>query len=303
LLGTFVTITAYGPDAASLNAAVSAAFDEFRSVDAIMSIHRPDSELSRLNARATNQTVVLSPELCTAISAALGIARETKGAFDITVRPVADLWGFIWKQEYRFPTTAELDAVRQRVGFELIDLDETNCTVSFRRAGVSLDLGGIGKGYAVDRAIERLQLLGVTNAMVIAGGDLRVIGKPPGHDAWTVQLEDPDKRGARFLLHLPEGALSTSGDYENYFEHHGRRYSHILNPNTGMPVQGIAACTVVAPTCMESDAFATAAMILGVDHSLNTLGKRYAIRFTLRPDDGQSPLPIQETAGFPRLPR
>src|SRR6185436_8715970 len=116
------------------------------------------------------------------------------------------------------------------------------------------DLNAIAKGYAVDCAIEKLRSLGISNAMVRAGGDLRVIGAPPNEDHWSVQIEDPTKAGDRRNLKLRESALSTSGSYENFFTANGRRYSHILNPRTGMPVEGVASCTVIAPTCMQSDA-------------------------------------------------
>jgi thiamine biosynthesis lipoprotein len=179
-------------------------------------------------------------------------ATQTQAArFDVTTRPLADLWGFIWKRDYRFPTQRERDGVLARVDFNLVQLDPVAKTVRFRQPGVSIDLGGIAKGYAVDRAIERLRAMGIERALVKAGGDLRVIGAPPGKPAWTVQLEDPRMSGAREEIPLRDAALSTSGDYENYFEYEGRRYSHILNPRTGFPVEGVVACTVIAPTCID----------------------------------------------------
>lgn len=301
LLGTFVTISAYGPDRAALNDALSAAFAEFRRADALMSIHRPDSELSRLNALAAREPVIVSPELFQVIAKALAIAEETDGSFDVTIRPLADLWGFIWK-EYRLPTDAELRAVLSRVNYRLVELDEQRRTVRFGAPGISIDLGGIGKGYAVDRAIEKLQQLGITNALVKAGGDLRVIGAPPGARHWTVQLEDPRKQGRRVSLALRDAALSTSGNYENFFEVAGRRYSHILNPRTGLPVADIAACTVIAPNCTESDAWATACIVFGVDGSLAQFGERRAMRFTLLPKASGSPdWPVRQSPSFPSV--
>src|SRR5213076_1139493 len=173
-----------------LNAAVSAAFEEFRRIDSLMSIHRADSELSQVNARASVEPVVLSGDLFRVIAKAQEIAEQTEGRFDITIRPLADLWGFIWK-EYRLPSEEELKAVLPRVNHRLVRLDPERFTVHFLAPGVSLDLGGIAKGYAVDCAIEKLRSLGVTNAMVKAGGDLRVIGVPRGKTNWSVQLEDP----------------------------------------------------------------------------------------------------------------
>jgi thiamine biosynthesis lipoprotein len=298
LLGTFVTITVYGENREWLNAAVSAAFEEFRRIDRLMSIHREDSELSRLNARAAAEPVVVSPELFRVITKAQDIAEQTEGSFDITIRPLADLWGFIWK-EYHRPTDEQLKAVLPRVNYRLVELNVEKRTVHFLGAGVSLDLGGIAKGYAVDCAIEKLRSIGVTNAMAKAGGDLRVIGAPSGKTEWIVQLEDPRKKRRRSKVLLRDAALSTSGNYENYFETGGVRYSHILNPRTGWPVQGIAACTVIAPTCMESDAMATACFVYGVDESLEKFGLSYLIRFILEPAKPTEQVwPVRETKTF-----
>jgi len=299
LLGTFVTISVYGENRERVNAAVSAAFEEFRRIDGLMSIHRADSELSRLNARAAAEPLVVSPELFRVIAKAQEIAGQTEGSFDITIRPLADLWGFIWK-EYRLPTDEQLKAVLTRVNYRLVQLGEEKRTAHFLGAGVSLDLGGIAKGYAVDCAIEKLRSNGVTDAMVKAGGDLRVIGVPPGKTNWIVQLEDPVKEGSRTKIPLRDAALSTSGNYENYFEMDGVRYSHMWNPRTGRPVQGIAACTVIAPTCIESDAMATACFVYGVKNSQAKFGSRFPMRFTLMPKspahDNSS---IRQTASFP----
>lgn len=302
LLGTFVTISAYGQDRIALNAAVAAAFDEFRQVDARMSIHRKDSELSHVNARAAQTPITVSPDLFEVLASAAAIAADSDGAFDVTIRPLADLWGFI-SRDYRLPSEAELQQARRRVDFRLVQLDATQRTARFLQPDIAIDLGGIAKGYAVDRAVEKLRACGVTIAMVKAGGDLRVIGTPPGKTAWEVQLEDPRKRGQRVTVSLREAALSTSGNYENYFELHGRRYSHILNPQTGLPVQGVAACTVVAPTCCESDAWATACFVMGSEASLRRLADRFAIRFTFMPPAGQPETwPVRQTENFPALP-
>ena len=291
-----------------------------------MSIHRTDSELARVNASATTNAVVVSPELFAVVRLAQDIATQTDGAFDVSIRPLADLWGFIWKQ-HRLPTEEELERTLPLVNFQNIQLDPATRTVQFAAAdsrkpltpslspsdgervvspsgdrvrGISIDLGGIGKGVAVDWAIEKLRSLAITNAMVKAGGDLRVIGAPPGETHWTVQLEDPHKEGQRVSIPLRDAALSTSGNYENFFEVNGRRYSHILNPRTGLPVEGIAACTVIAPTCAESDAWATALFVLGVEQSLERFGPTRAIRFTVPPTKNKtSAWHVRQSPNFP----
>ncbi|MEC8929696.1 MAG: FAD:protein FMN transferase [Verrucomicrobiota bacterium] len=278
-LGTLVSITVHHQDRAAAQRAINAAFGEFRAVDKLLSIHRTDSELAALNRTAGLQSCKASPELFAALQSALQIARQTDGAFDPTIRPLADLWGFIKKEGYRLPTPAERVAVLPRIGWRKVSLDPTRRLVRFRAPGLSLDPGGFGKGLAVDRAITRLQKDGIRTAMVKAGGDLRVIGLPPGKNYWTVRIEDPLKKGSRTIIRLKTGALSTSGNYENFFIANGRRYSHLLDPRTGLPVQGMASCTVTAPTSLEADALATACFVLGVKESTKQFGRRYGMRF------------------------
>ena len=270
-LGTFVSITVYAePDAA--RAGMDAAFEEFRQVDALLSIHRPDSQLARANAGGP-----MNAELRAIIERSLAIARETDGAFDPTIRPLADLWGFIKKEDFRLPTTNELKSVLPKVDYRKVSIRQSR--LHFAKPGMSIDPGGFGKGYAVDRAIAALQRHNIRHAMVKAGGDLRVIGLPPGQRHWIIYLEDPKKQGRRVAVRLESGAMSTSGNYENFFEINGQRYGHLLDPRNGLPVQTLAACTLTAPTCLESDAYATAACILGMANSKKKFGQRFGMRF------------------------
>ncbi len=283
LLGTFVVISAIGTNSAAVHRAIDLAFDAVREVDALMSLHRADSELVRLNASASDGPVAVSEELFRVIRFAQEVSRQTDGCFDVTIRPVADLWGFIWKQ-HRLPTDAELEMALANVGYQHVELDPVRRTVRFNRPGVSIDLGGIAKGYAVDSAIMTLRKHGVADAMVRAGGDLRAIGSQPGQAGWEVQLEDPAHRGKRVAVRLRDESISTAGNYENFFVVDGRRYSHILQPRTGLPVEGLAACSVRASTCMESDAWSTALFVLGPEQSVKQFGGTMAFRFTLMPD-------------------
>ena len=277
-LGTFVSITVFaGPGKSQV--AINAAFEEFRAVDRLLSIHRNDSELAQ-----ANRDGAVNRELNSVLSQVLQISNETKGAFDPTIRPLADLWGFIKKEGYRLPRPSELKSVLELVNYRKVALK--NKRLEFGAKGMSIDPGGFGKGYAVDRAIDVLKKSGVKNAMVKAGGDLRVIGLPSGKKYWIVFIEDPNKKGDRLEVPLRSGALSTSGNYENFFIEKGKSYGHLLDPRTGHPIQGIGSCTLVAPTCMESDAYATAACVLGVKQSQELLGKRYGMRFILLPEQG-----------------
>ena len=292
LLGTFVSITVYA-EPIKTQTAINAAFSEFRAVDRLLSIHREDSDLAK-----TNNGLEISAELQPVLKQALSIARETEGAFDPTIRPLAELWGFIKKEGYRLPTDAELRNVLPLVDYRQVELKD-NILIK-GKAGMSIDPGGFGKGYAVDRAIAMLERHGIRNAMVKAGGDTRVIGLPPGQDHWKILIEDPRKLGRRALIKLRHGALSTSGNYENFFEIDGRHYGHLLDPRTGYPIQGIGSCTATAATCMESDAYATAASVLGVTRSQQLLGSKAGFRFVMFPEaDPQGPLRVVETDRFP----
>ena len=273
-MGTYVVISAYGTNA---NQAISAAFEEVRRIDRIMSLHRPDSELSQVNARAVKTA---SEDLFRVLAKAQEISGVTDGSFDVTIRPVAEAWGFIDK-EYRMPSQAELTVALSKVGYRSVQIEPVGRSIKILRQGASIDLGGIAKGYAVDCAIEKLRSMGITNAMVRAGGDLRVMGE------WPVQIEDAKKTGERTTIQLKDAAISTSGNYENYFVVDGKRYAHILNPRTGMPVEGIAACTVIAPTCMESDALATALFVYGPERTAKHFGNTLDVRFTLAEPAGQ----------------
>jgi thiamine biosynthesis lipoprotein len=274
-----------------VQAAIDAAFNEFRAVDKLLSIHRHDSALARANDSGD-----LTPELAAIIQRALDVAKETDGAFDPTIRPLADLWGFIKKEGYRMPTDAELRIVLTKVNYRHIEI-KGNIFIKGPH-DMTIDPGGFGKGYAVDRAIAVLQRHGIQNAMVKAGGDLRVIGLPPGKKYWIVRLEDPNKNGQRTPVKLRSGAMSTSGQYENFVVIEGRRYGHLLDPRTGKPIQGIAACTLTAPTCFESDAYATAAAVMGVAKSTEKFGERFGMRFVLMDENGK--LRAVMTNHFPR---
>ena len=294
LLGTFVVITIYASSNEHAHSAIDAAFNEIRRVESIFSLHRSDTELSRLNA--SRGPIEVSDELAILLSYALEVARDSDGAFDPTVAPLVQLWGFLWK-EYRFPTANELATSLPRVNHRLVEADPRERTVRFLTNNVSLDLNAIAKGYAVDCAIEKLRSMGITNAMVRAGGDLRVIGSPPGEATWTVQLEDPGKAGQRTSIKLRDQALSTSGSYENFFLRDGKRYSHILDPRTGFPVQGIASCSVIAETCTESDAWSTALFVLGPERALAEFGPKMPLLFGIWTADGG--VELRRSPSFP----
>lgn len=266
------SIVVYGNDAQSLRQSVDAAFDEVDRIDRLMSHYKPDSPLSCLNQEAAKAPVKTDPELFDFLAECLRYSRESDGAFDITVGPLMKAWGF-FRGEGRMPSEQELVKARRNVGFQHVILDEKARTVFFDQPGVELDLGGIAKGYAVDRAVAVLQRRGINSALVSAGGStIYGLGTPPHEAGWEVKLQDPvapDKTA--LTVRLKNQALSVSGSYEKFFELGGRRYSHIMDPRTGQPVEGVLSVAVVTSSGTAGDALDNVFYVRGVEWGRNSL--------------------------------
>jgi FAD:protein FMN transferase len=259
-------IDAYGPDADALPRAVDDALDEVDRIDRLMSHYKPESPLSRLNREAGRHPVVVEPELFDFIAEAMRYSRESRGAFDITVGPLMKAWGF-FRGDGRVPSEKELAEIRRHVGASHVHLDPAAETIAFDDPGVELDLGGIAKGYAVDRVVSILKARHVSAALVSAGGStIYGLGAPPDREAWDVSIQDPiDARRVARTVQLKDRALSVAGRSEKWFEAGGVRYSHIMDPRTGRPVQGILSVAVLAPTGTAGDALDDALFVLGVE--------------------------------------
>ncbi len=232
-----------------------------------MSTYRSDSELSRLNRNATTEWIGASTDLLTVIDAAGRISRLTGGAFDITVAPLVDLWGFGPAQSgHRVPTHQELQEALARVGYAMVLTRRSPPAIRKLDKDLNIDLSAIAKGFAVDRICEYLESVAVADYMVEIGGDLRVRGRNDRGAAWSIAVESPrpGNRRVQRLLQLHDQAMATSGDYRNYFERDGLRYSHTINPIDGLPVShNLASVTVLSDTAMVADALATALLVLG----------------------------------------
>ncbi len=268
------TIVVHGPDAGLLPSAVNEALDEVDRIDRLMSHYKPDSPLSRLNREAADRPVRVEPELFDFIAECLRYSRQSDGAFDITVGPLMKAWGF-FRGEGRMPTKSELAEARSRVGYQHVILDREARTIRFDRAGVELDLGGIAKGYAVDRTVAVLKRHGIERALVNAcGSTIYGLGAPPGASTWNVKLQDPIRRKkVAMTVRLKNQALSVSGSYEKFFELAGVRYSHIMDPRTGAPVQGVISVAVITRTGTAGDALDNVFYVLGVEESRGRLKK------------------------------
>ena len=274
-MGCVYGIAAYGPDGDALPRFLDEALDEVDRIDRLMSHYRPDSPLSQLNQRAAGGVVGVDRELFDFLALAIGYSRESEGAFDITVGPLMKAWGF-FRGDGRVPAPAELAEARERVGYGHVRLDAATRTVRFDTPGVELDLGGIAKGYAVDRAIALLRERGVTAALVSAGGStVYALGAPPGQDAWTVSVQDPLTAGrVAITVALRDRSLSIAGVSEKFFERGRTRYAHIMDPRTGRPVRNVLAVAIVAPSGTAGDALDDAVFVKGVTGSRSYL-QRY----------------------------
>jgi thiamine biosynthesis lipoprotein len=261
-------IEAYGPDPAALPRIVDEAFDEVDRIDRLMSHYKSDSPLSHVNRDAARSPVIVEPELFDFIAEAMRYNRESDGAFDITVGPLMKAWGF-FRGEGRVPGDEELAEARRHVGAAHVILNSGGRTISFDEPGVELDLGGIAKGYAVDRVVGLLRQRPVAAALISAGGStVYGLGAPPGRGGWDVVIQDPiDPRKVAFTIELRDRALSVAGTSEKWFEAGGVRYSHIMDPRTGRPVQGVLSVAVLASSGTAGDALDDAFFVLGPEGS------------------------------------
>jgi len=253
LMGTTVEVVSPHPEAAKI------AFDEIRRIENLLSKYKPDSEVALLNQRGE---LDLSPETFYILKKSREFWQQSGGAFDVTIAPLMDLWGFT-QQAYHVPSDAEIQETLKRVGSDKIIFNDKNNVVKFKVLGLKIDLGAIAKGFAVDCAIKKLKARGINSCLINAGGDIYCLGDKSGRP-WKIALKNPRKPGFAGYLRLKDRAIATSGDYQQFFLQGNKRYAHILNPQTGHPADsGISSVSVLAPDCLTADAIATAVFVLG----------------------------------------
>ncbi len=244
-----------------------AALDLVDALEDQLSIFRPHSEISLLNRRASEEAVVVEAGLFSLLELALGVWRETGGAYDVTSAPLSDVWGFK-RRAGAIPSAEDLQQALSRVGSRHVELDEATQSIHFLIPGLEINLGSIGKGYALDRCSEVLAGSGVENYL-LHGGNSSVLARGsyaarPADGGWLVGLRDPlrpDRRLGQIVLR--DAALSTSGSGTQFFMHEGKRYGHILDPRTGWPAEGVLSATVLAPSGAEAEALSTAFYVMG----------------------------------------
>jgi thiamine biosynthesis lipoprotein len=265
LMGTRVSVDLWDEDEQRGGALVEQVIEEYRRIDATMSTYRETSEISRVNREAASHPVSISQELFDLIARALELARVSAGAFDITYESVGYLYDFRTSTR---PSQSEIEARLESINYRYVSLDAATQTIAFSRLGVRINLGGIAKGYAVEHAASLLRAAGIEHAMLTAGGDTRVMGDRRGRP-WIVGIRHP-RLADEVVTRMPlqDEAISTSGDYERFFEEDGRRYHHILNPVTGEPAQGILSVTVIGPDATLTDGLSTTVFVLGRERGL-----------------------------------
>lgn len=268
MMGTEISVYLWHDDPVAGGEAIEAVFDEVARINSLMSTYVEDSRISEINRDAANRPVAAGDELLNLILRSLDISVLTLGAFDITYDSVGQHYDFRAGQR---PDDETIAAGLESIDYRHIEVDRAKGTIRFRREGVRINLGGIAKGYTVECGVELLRRRGITNAIVTAGGDSRLLGDRRGKP-WVVGVRDPRRDGeVAVSMPLQDEAISTSGDYERYFEEDGKRYHHIISPSTGRPASEVHSATVVGPDAVITDALSTSVFVMGVDRGLTLI--------------------------------
>lgn len=268
LMGTEVSVLLWHADEAAGLEIVDQVFAEAERIDRLMSTYKEDSRISEINRLAATEPVIAGEELFGLIRRSLDISVLTRGAFDITYDSVGQHYDFRNRQR---PDETTIAAKRELIDFRFVTLDQAAGTVAFKQEGVRINLGGIAKGYVVERGVSILRKNGVRNGIVTAGGDSRLLGDRRGQP-WMVGIRDPRVEGeVAISVPLQDEAISTSGDYERYFVEGDTRYHHIIQPSTGEPAGGVHSATVFGPDAVITDALSTSVFVMGVDEGLRLI--------------------------------
>jgi thiamine biosynthesis lipoprotein len=276
-MGTLVRIQLYAADEAQAAAAFRAAFARIEELDGALSDYRPESELNRLCRAPAGTAVGIGADLFMVLEASQKLAEETGGAFDVTLGPLTHLWREA-RRRGRAPEAAAVREAASRSGYRKLHLDAERRTATLDEPGMQLDVGGIAKGYAADEALAVLARLGICRALVAMSGDLAIGDAPPGKRGWTISAGEPAR-----VLELSNAAVSTSGDTEQHLDAGGVRYSHIIDPATGMGLTHAPVVTIVARRGIDADALATAVSVLGEERGAE-VAKAYGAKVLGRRD-------------------
>lgn len=293
MMGTVVSISVVADDKPRADAAIKAAFDELDRLEKMMSVQFPDSAVSEINRNAGKSAVKVPSEIMEVLAQAKEVNRLSSGLFDVTIGPLVNLWGIETKDKY-VPGAREIAAVLPLCGFDNLSIDTGAATVFLKKPGMAIDLGGIAKGYAADRAVEVLQRMGIRGGVIAVAGDIRTIGTKPGGKPWRIGIQHPrDKEkllaSLEFTGDLTDNrqAVSTAGDYERSFMKDGTRYHHILDPRTGFPSSTCRSATVVAPKGLITDPLSTAVFLLGPEAGMALVEKMPGVEAIIVDNKGE----------------
>ena len=268
MMGTEVSVRLWHGDSDAANTVIEAVFAEAERINQLMSTYIETSRISEINRSAATRPVVAGEELFQLVQRSLDISVLTRGAFDITYDSVGQHYDF---RNRKRPDTDTVETELPRIDYRHVELDQAAGTIRFLKSGVRINLGGIAKGYVVERGVDILRSHGIENGIVTAGGDSRLLGDRRGRP-WMIGIRDPRKDGeVAISVPLENEAISTSGDYERYFEEDGVRYHHIISPSTGSPASGVHSATVFGPDAVITDALSTSVFVLGVDAGLRLI--------------------------------
>jgi thiamine biosynthesis lipoprotein len=284
IMGTRVAVQLWSTDPELAVRAIDAVMDDMHRTDELMSTYKPESQLSQVNAHAFERPVEVDPDIIDVVAKALEYSRLSDGAFDITYASVGYLYDY---RQHVHPSQAQIDAALPSVDYRQLKVDRKANTIRFLKGGMRIDLGGIAKGWAVDRGIEILRGLGIEHAMVNAGGDTRLLGDRLGKP-WIVGIRDPRKDHTVVTrIPLQDEAISTSGDYERFFEEDGVRYHHILVPGTGKSPGLVRSVTVVGATATHTDGLTKPIFILGVERGMEFVRRVKDVEAVIVDNDGR----------------
>lgn len=267
-MGTRIAVQLWAEDPELARLGIDSVIAEMHRVDRLMSTYKPESQLSQVNAHAHERPITVDPDIVDVVAKSFEYSRLSDGLFDVTYASVGHLYDY---RAGRHPSDGEIAAALPAVDYRQVEVDRERCTIRFLKPGMRIDLGGFAKGWAVDRGAAILRSLGIRNAMVTAGGDTRFVGDRLGKP-WIVGIRDPRREGAVVTrLPLVDEAVSTSGDYERYFEQDGVRYHHILVPGTGKSPAAVRSVTIIGPTATHTDGLTKPVFILGVERGMEYL--------------------------------
>jgi len=270
-MDTQIDITVYGLNKGQFDSLSEEVFGEMMAMEKIFSRHISGSDINRINEAAGREAVKVNDETIFLLQKALEVAEISEGAFDPTIAPLLELWGF-GTDENRIPTAEELNKVLPFINYRAVQVNEADSTVFLPEQGMKLDLGGIAKGFIVDRGQQEAGKFSATALFINAGGDISIKGSKPTGDRWRIAVQNPrSPEEWAAIIEMDEGSVATSGDYQRVFEMDGERFHHILDPKTGFPSEGVSSVSIVAPDTLMADALSTAVFVLGLEKGLELL--------------------------------